>query len=162
MNGPTPGIASEPMPASQPSAPPSNPPVLAPTAVPSGALVASVWAKSRVVVVSGKSAEMSSREKPAACKSATMDSAWLRVFATQKTDFAIINSFVFSQAVSRRRTTWLVVINFELAMDAGDAGNALGLRLDRALFRGAVDRSSQRDHTADGDDLHVVSVHRQR
>src|SRR5260370_2710540 len=39
MSGPTPGIARDPIPASQPGAPPSKPPVLAPVAVPSGPFV---------------------------------------------------------------------------------------------------------------------------
>src|SRR5271167_3064052 len=39
ISGPTPGIASAPIPTSQPKAPPTTAPVVAPVAVPSGALV---------------------------------------------------------------------------------------------------------------------------
>src|SRR5262249_57260461 len=39
MSGPTPGIASVPIPARSPRVPPSKPPATAPVAVPSGALV---------------------------------------------------------------------------------------------------------------------------
>ena len=45
MNGPTPGIASAPMPASSPSVPPMAPPAAAPVVVPSGALVCFSCAK---------------------------------------------------------------------------------------------------------------------
>jgi hypothetical protein len=39
MNGPSPGIASDPMPASNPSVPPMAPPAAAPVAAPSGIFV---------------------------------------------------------------------------------------------------------------------------
>ena len=53
INGPTPGIAKEPMPTSQPKTPPKTPPVPAPVAAPSGALVCCSCAKSRVPDLSG-------------------------------------------------------------------------------------------------------------
>ena len=53
MNGPRPGIASAPMPASRPSVPPSAPPAATPVVVPSGALVFFSCAKSFVPCVIG-------------------------------------------------------------------------------------------------------------
>ena len=65
MNGPRPGMASAPMPTSQPSVPPTTAPVPAPAAAPSGALVCFSCANSFVLVTSGNSTETSFERKPA-------------------------------------------------------------------------------------------------
>src|SRR6185436_2054885 len=118
MNGPTPGMASEPIPASQPSVPPSNPPRPAPVAVPSGALVLCSWAKSRVPVLSGNSTEMSLLLKPPLFRSTTIRCAWPSVLAMQKTACDMIPSFV---------AEWLdlVALDLELVVDALHAAGLL-------------------------------------
>ena len=79
MSGPTPGIASAPMPASNPNAPPSTTPVLAPAVAPSGAFVDFSVPISRVPRFSGNKTEMSPAENPALTNASAACSAPLRV-----------------------------------------------------------------------------------
>jgi hypothetical protein len=72
MNGPMPGIAMAPMPASQPSTPPIAAPLAAPAVAPSGALVAFTCAKSLLPSFSGYKIEISSTRNSA------LRSAWMQ------------------------------------------------------------------------------------
>src|SRR5262245_6919919 len=98
MNGPTPGIASAPIPASHPKTPPTAPPVPAPVAAPSGALVFFSCANSRLLALSGNKTEISLGEKPDDFNRSTIVSACVREFAMQITDFfdiQLCSSFSF-------------------------------------------------------------------
>src|SRR5207245_1141998 len=92
MNGPRPGMASIPTPASQPKPPHNAPPTRPPAVAPSGALVWCSWAKSFVPVLSGSSAEISLLEKSAVLSWVTISEAWASLLEMQKTDFFAISS----------------------------------------------------------------------
>jgi len=63
MKGPTPGIASEPIPTSHPNTLPTTAPDPAPAAAPSGALLAFTVPRSRLLADSGSSTATSELEK---------------------------------------------------------------------------------------------------
>src|SRR4051794_35568773 len=134
MNGPTPGMASAPMPASRPSTPPVTPPVAAPVVAPSGALVAFTCPMSCLPSVSGSNTEISELANPADCRRSTIPSACEYELAIQKTDFFDII------------LVWLVVgwlklfrrFNFELVLDLCFSGVLLRELPDLGFLRGVV------------------------
>src|SRR5271169_1254995 len=95
MNGPTPGMANAPIPASQPSAPPKTPPVTPPVVAPSGALVCCSCAKSLVPPLSGSSTEISLLEKLSAFNCSTISMAWDSDLAIQSTDVFDMMFYLF-------------------------------------------------------------------
>src|SRR5262249_37217220 len=131
MNGPRPGIARVPMPASHPRTPPRTPPDTAPVVAPSGAFVCCSCAKSRVPSLSGNSTEMSLPVNRAVRRSSTIRVAWLSDFAMQMTDFFAMDPPS-------------VVLDLELIVDALHAREVLGLRDDRRALGLALHRSAKR------------------
>src|SRR4030095_6674440 len=136
MNGPTPGMARAPMPASKPSAPPAKPPLVAPAVTPSEAFVDFTWPKSPVPDVSGRSTEISEAAKPWDCNRSTMRSAWRRGGAIQNTDFDIRNR-------SKLVLFFVGRFDFELVIHFRRASRGLGEFLDFSFLLGAVHRTTQ-------------------
>src|ERR1035438_5930524 len=163
MKGPTPGMAKAPIPAIHPNAPPTTPPVPAPVTAPSGAFVLLVCAKSRVVVLSGKSTEMSLLEKLAFFRVSTMRLAWSREVAMQNTDFFDIMFAFFFGFLFARMTELLVAdrsgLDFQLVVHVSGVRTPIRDFTDEAFFLGRVDRPAQGDLSINRDDLHVLSVH---
>src|ERR1044072_2193656 len=148
INGPTPGIAREPIPMSHPKAPPKTPPVPAPVAAPSGALVCCSSAKSFVPDLSGNRAEISLLEKPAALRSWTILSAWLSLSAKQKTDFDMTFSLN-------------LVCDLQLVFDTFYTGNLLGFGDDIGFLGLVFHRPTQRYYAFGGDDFDVFAIGRE-
>src|ERR1017187_1607181 len=150
MNGPTPGMAKAPIPAIQPNAPPTTPPVPAPVTAPSGAFVLLVCAKSRVVVLSGKSTEMSLLEKFAFFRLSTMRSAWSREVAMQNTDFFDI-LFTFFVFLFARLSELLVAdrsgLDFQLVVHVSGVRTPICDFTDEAFLLGGVDWPAQGDRS---------------
>src|SRR5579883_2166089 len=123
MKGPRPGIAKAPIPASQPNAPPRMPPVPAPVTAPSGAFVALRCANSLVLLVSGRSTEMSLLEKPAIFRSSTMRPACDSSLARQNTDFFDIQfSFDSNKLLLPGLVVRLVLFHLKLVVPGIYAG----------------------------------------
>ena len=98
INGPNPGMASIPIPASHPSVPPITAPDVAPAAAPSGAFVPFSRAKSFVPSFWGKRTEMSAFRKPSRFIASTAVSTCVLVEKIPKTtEFAIL--FLSSYAI---------------------------------------------------------------
>src|SRR5664279_2162329 len=162
INGPTPGMASAPIPAIQPNAPTTAPPVTAPVTAPSGALVCFSCAKSWLVPLSANKAEMSLLEKFAFLSWSTMLSAWLREVAMQNTDFFDIIIFLSLVCFCLMLPELVIAaggdLNFQLVVHIGGLGDPIRDVTDLTLFFGTVDRSAQGDLAVHGDDLDVFSV----
>src|ERR1700730_214940 len=158
MNGPTPGIASAPIPTSHPNPPPSKPPAPAPVAAPSGAFVCCSWAKSRVPPLSGNRTEMSFPENPPPL-------SWFAILAACASLVAMPNTALLATMTSSSVVhpadgilASLPARDLELVVDALHPCHLLRFRADRGFLRGTFDRTAQCHHTVRGNDLHVVGI----
>ena len=104
IKGPTPGIASAPIPASTPKVPPITPPVVTPAVVPSGALVSLTCANSFVLLVSGSRTEMSPTRK--ACRDQGVNRSFSMVTRTiDSKDRSVFTSHVCSSPDMKKYVT---------------------------------------------------------
>ena len=159
MNGPTPGMARAPIPASNPNVPPMVPPAATPVVVPSGALVCFSCAKSFEPWLSAIRTETSELEKLRAdelihCALGLFD-AWI-----QSEHGGLLVSHVFFSLVLVVRA--LGRGDADLIGDAAWARNSGRHGLDVFLLFLRPNGPLQGDLTLLSDDLHVVRVRGQR